>query len=136
MTPLPLTPEESKQLGSLQITEAALKQLQSDIHPVSVDQVLPFIAGSVLGLTGSVYFRRSQWFRSQPRHTIEVCSVKMAEPLPIKDGVPDANRQVVEREVRPVLVYAGGTLATQAEMPLPEDYFEQRLLEETRVDYF
>lgn len=108
----PLTP-------TLSITPAALAQLESEIKPAKVEQVLPYLAGSVASFIGSVYFKRSAWFRDQPRHTIEAVSVTL-------DG----------REVRPVLVLEQGVLGTLAEMPVAEDYYDQRLLEETRVDYF
>lgn len=128
MTPIELTPEQIKKLPALAITPAAIAYLAEQVKPLTPEQVLPYIPDSVAALMGSVYFKRSQWFRDQPRHTIEVCSVTLHGK--------DTGTTASEREVRPVLVLDAGVLGTLEELPLAEDYYDQRVLEEVRVDYF
>lgn len=83
--------------------------------------VLAAVADSAASFATSDYFQTSEWFKRLPRHPFLACRIEQGSVV-----------------VQPVLVLetATGLLLSEKEVQLDPDYPDQRVLEETRVEYF
>ena len=77
------------------------------------------VAQSTASFLGSAYRRKSEWFRKQQTHPIMACKVGNDTPVLACDFLDE--KHVV--------------LKTLDEVELPSDYYERRVIEETRVEY-
>lgn len=77
------------------------------------------VAKSAASFITSAYRRKSDWFRTQSTHPIKACVVGNDTPIVACDFLDDTHI----------------VLKTIDEVSLPDDYYEKRVIEETRVEY-
>jgi hypothetical protein len=90
------------------------------------EQWMACIGTSLVDFLGCDYMRRSAWFKSQQAHTFT--------GIVFNDPDTHEARSDVRLAVREM---AGGSHAvcSPAEVEFPENYFDTRVIEETRVEY-
>lgn len=112
----PLVPAKMRYKGpTLTLTDAADAYLDANVNCPNVRSTT---ATSLAMVLKSVYFLRSGWFRTQRGHTFVAYHLN-GKPGPVFTFMRDHDR---------VWVGAPG------EFQLPPNYFEERLLEEVRVE--
>lgn len=113
-----------KTLPKLTISPVAYDYLLAESKKMEVediDTVLVAVADSAASFASSDYFSHSEWFRRKPLHSFKACALEQEET-----------------RVTPVLVLdrAAGRLLAESEVQFDPDYPEQRVLAETRVEFF
>lgn len=78
------------------------------------------VAGSVASFLGSAYLKKSEWFRRQKIHPVKACKVG--------DNTPVVALEFADNDT--VIV------RSMSEVELADDYYDQRVVEETKVEYF
>lgn len=118
-----IKPEHQEGLHSLSLSDSAQADVEKFLQGFGIKDIvegLPSIADSAYTVVTSVYMQRSAWFRDQPAHTFCAMRVNQIEPVLI------LARQKPE----------GWEVRSLSECELPEDYYERRVIEETRAEYF
>jgi hypothetical protein len=113
----------------LVICSCALTQLEqlTDLLKININQeeVEKSIAGSAVNFLNSIYFTMSRWFRGYPHHPF--AALRLNCP----------NNKVVTPMM--VIIWQEGLIVainSPAIPEIPESYFVQRVIEETKVEYF
>lgn len=123
-----LTAEVQRKIGRLQMSERAAEQLEAILRSHDVAEFCtparfaPIVAKSAASLLTSDYFAHSAWFQRQPVHAVGICLINTGS-----------------EQYAPIFHVAGSrsaghVVSTPDEHPLPDDYFEQRLIAEVRVE--
>lgn len=81
----------------------------------------PIVAKTVSDFLSSVYFSKSEWFRRQAVHRTSTLCIKHSDG----DVVPIFHLQKTEK---------GYSIVSSEEAPLSDNYFEERVMEEVRVE--
>jgi hypothetical protein len=123
-----LTPSELAPLKQLYLTELAateIKQIVASCGAIHTPEAIyKVVAVSAACSVLTDYHNKSAWFRAQPIHTF-VSMVIGAEGQP---------------QTRPVMLLqrtpGAAIIATTTEVTLPESYMTERLIEETKIDWF
>jgi len=124
-------PDVQKKIGSLTMSDRAAEEigliLTGHEHPEIAEPAgfCPIVAGSVSQFLASPYFERSAWFRRQPVHRTVTISINPG-------GVPS------ETSITPLFHLQknqhGYTVVSCDEVPLPESYDTERVIEETKIE--
>jgi len=131
-----IKPEYLAALPSLSLSEAATIELTTKLACFNAVIEPDVLIDSVYTWVTSMYLKRGPWFREQLRHTVRVLKIPAkAIARQNKDGIVSC-----AEDFEPVLVIErnpdGFVLKTLGEAELPADYYEQRLVEEVKAEYF
>lgn len=103
------------------LAEATLRKLV-DEYGLDFNSLVKLTVTGLLTELNQPYYHLSPWFRRQPAHLFMPFQLNRGgDPLP---------------PLRLPYRMEDSVILAPGEIDLPEDYFEQRVLEETRVDYF
>lgn len=121
-------------VGRVYISTAAVAELRMALAEQSVSQeqypdesLFECVGASFLNFAKSDYAQQSLWFKSQPEHTFVGMSFLDPETKNPRSYVRLVARHL--KSSRDVVIIAPG------EAELPEDYYEQRVIEEARIHY-
>jgi hypothetical protein len=101
------------------ISPFAQHQLRQLTAPAPWSVVEAAVNDSVKSFKKSLYMKKSEWFRTTPRHTINALTLR-------RDNT----------EITPVFVLDGDNVRSLDEVDLPAGYYETRVIEETKVEWF
>jgi hypothetical protein len=132
-----IKPEYLASLPSLRLSETAEHELTTKLKCFNAVIEPEVIIESIYTWVTSVYLKRGPWFREQLRHTVRVLKIPGKEIA--KRKLQDGGVAYAE-DFEPILVIErnpdGFILKTLGEAELPDGYYEQRVVEETKAEYF
>ena len=103
-----------------------LEQLTAKLNiKINQEEVEKSIAGSAVNFLNSIYFTMSRWFRGYPHHPFAALNLNCP------------NNKVVTPTM--VIICQEGLIVaidSPAIPEIPESYFVQRVIEETKAEYF
>lgn len=121
-----VAPNVQKRIGSLVMSDLAMDELGKVLAEsgngdfATPENVGPIVAATVAGFLDSAYFEKSKWFRVQPVHRTVTMTIQSDPPVtPIMH---------LQKTVQ------GHQLVTLDECPIAENYCEERVIEETKVE--
>lgn len=128
--PKEITQHITKPRGKVFITPAAETALADMLHEEQVQlpesDLYRTLGVSLNDFLDCDYMRRSAWFKAQKAHTFVGLNFLDPDTTEVRNNL----RLVVEHNPGAKLI-----IQTPGEYTLPEDYYETRVIEETRVLY-
>jgi hypothetical protein len=122
-----ISPITQKQIGSLTMSDKAAAEIgliltgHGHVAPISEPVgFCPVVAATVADFLHSPYFAKSDWFRRQGVHRTVVLRIEQDPPV-----VPVFHLQKTKH---------GYSVVSCDEVPLPEAYYEERVIEEVKVE--
>jgi hypothetical protein len=121
-----LIPERYRdRVAHLELTPTArsvLEELAEELSVPDVNVLFKHVAHSAASFAVSDYFAVEPWFRNQPYHPFKAVKFELS------DGT--------ETEAVLVLEPKTGIIRAEAEVVLPDDYPEERVLAEVKAEFF
>jgi hypothetical protein len=118
----------SKSIGSLRMSERAATQIGKALTAYDesgdAEKFGPAIAASITSILSSDYFKHSEWFRRQSIHSVVAFAVR-----PHQGADPIYVHRVLLAKGE-----AGYTVLATDEAALPDNYFDERVIEEVKVE--
>lgn len=127
-----LNPHEQKTIGPLYLEQSAAQSIAEILTThgsssfATPDKYCPIVAASVASFVGEGKgYMQSKWFREQPVHAVSALTLRN----PDGEIISLAVMHLVRRASGPGYVLVHPTLS-----PLPDEYYDQRVIEETKVE--
>ena len=123
--------EIQKLIGPLSMSDKAAEELSNILCGYGHEEISdaasfgPIVAITVSGFLNSSYFAKSEWFRRQAVHRTTTLSINPAEDSGDPNVLPIFHLMKTKR---------GHEVVSCDEAPLSEAYYEERLIEEVKVE--